>query len=449
MMSNSEQNKHPVFDIMAYMYGLERRGIKPGLARMAAMMKVLGHPEQKFRSVHISGTNGKGSTAAFMDAALRQAGYRIGLYTSPHIYSFNERIRVGGVPIGDKDMVQLAEELRAVIEREKISATFFEFTTTLAYMHLARAKLDLAIIEVGMGGAYDATNVIHPRLAVITNIGKDHMEYMGNSKRQIALEKAGIIKEGVGLVTGERNKNILNIFSERCRHHNSQMQTVGQSLSATPITSTLDEQTFEVQGLYNGRVTIPLLGRHQIDNACTALLALNQLSLQGLSLSWRDIVKGLAQTRWEGRLDVISKSPLIIVDGAHNEDAARALHVFLQTLEQLDPFDRLGIKQGLDVLILGEKKGKDLSVLHEQIVPLFNHVIVTQGSYEPEDPANIARKISPYHHDVQVIPPVDKALAAGKVLLPRNGTMLVTGSLYMIADALAVLRQKEKARSRS
>jgi dihydrofolate synthase / folylpolyglutamate synthase len=417
-------------DQLSYMYGLERFGIRPGLSRVKAVMEALGHPEQQFRSVHISGTNGKGSTAAFLDAILRQGGLKIGLYTSPHIYSFNERIRIAGKPITDKQLSKLVEQLKTIVERLGIQPTFFEFTTALAYMHFAQQQVDLAVIEVGMGGSFDATNVIVPAVSVITNISLDHTEYLGTTRLNIAGEKAGIIKDGVPAVTAEKDPAILALFRERCRQCQTRLFTVEQHLSVEDIVSSLREQAFTVTGVLKGRFTTPLLGRHQIDNACTALLTLHLLNQQGIAISLSDAQRGVAQTKWEGRLDVVSISPLILVDGAHNNHAAAALHTFLKTLPRYD------------VLVLGQKEGKDVSYMLEKIVPLFRYVIVTEGAYHPEKVQVLAAKLSTVHANVQEIRDVERAVMTAQSLLPSQGLLLVTGSLYMIAGALTALRSR-------
>ena len=413
---------------LTYMYALERFGIKPGLEVMHQMMELLGHPEQTFKSVHIAGTNGKGSTAAFIDSILRNTELTVGLYTSPHIYTFNERIQINGKAISDEELASLIQELKEVTEKNGLQPTFFEFTTALAYMHFAKKKVDIAVVEVGMGGLLDATNVIIPLVAVITNIGLDHMEFLGDTKEKIAKEKAGVIKQGVPLVTSEKDPRIQQLLKKTCEQNNAPYYHTDDVFQMSLVSESLDNQRFKVEGAYEGTLSIHLLGHHQLQNAACALGAILELKKAGLEISNEAIEQGMANARWEGRLDVVSTKPLILVDGAHNQDGVHVLHDYIKNLPRHD------------VLVVAQKKGKDITDMATHIVPMFTNIIVTQGNFMPEDPSVIAEKLIEHHSSIQAIADIGEALAEAKKHLPPDGTMLITGSLYMVADALAVLR---------
>ena len=416
---------------LEYLYGLERFGMKPGLAVMEQLMEVLGHPERTFKSIHVTGTNGKGSTCAMMESVLRGAGYKTAMYTSPHIYTFNERVRVGGKNISDEELVALVAEMRIIIENEGIHPTFFEFTTALAFLYFSRSDIDIAIVEVGMGGRYDATNVIIPILSVITNIGLDHMDYIGPTKVHIAKEKAGIIKEGVPVVTGEAEKEMLNIFREEAGRLHATLLRSRDSVTGEVVSRNLAEQVVAVEGVYTGELHLPLLGDHQVRNLETALTALYSMNQLGFSIRWESVVLGIGSVVWEGRLQILSRDPLVVIDGAHNADGARVLYEFLQSLHRYD------------VVIFAAKKGKDISDAVSLILPLFSHVIITKGSYMPESPAVLEEKLQEKEGtSVSIEEDVGAAIEKGKKMLSPQGTMLITGSLYMVADALAYLKAK-------
>ncbi len=444
-------------DELGYLYALTRFGIKPGLEVMERMMEILGHPERKFKSIHVTGTNGKGSTCAMLESVIREAGYKTALYTSPHLYTFNERIQINRVSISDVELAGLVWEIRKACEREHIEATFFEFTTALAFLYFARSNIDIAVIEVGMGGRYDATNVITPLVSVITNIGLDHTEFFGPTLAHVACEKAGIIKEGVPVVIREEGVAMLRIFGEEAREKNANIVLVQDMVKARVISSDLGGQEIDVvDGERSYRVQLPLIGKHQVKNMATAIAALTtlfplqptprlrpagtlapaywsgRLSPSGeRGTRLRDAIpSGIAKTNWEGRLQVISKAPLIIVDGAHNGDGALALVEFLKNLKRFD------------VLVFAAKKNKDISDMLSRVIPLFSHIIVTEGSFAAEDTDVLAGKIRGIGKRVVVYKNVASAIDAGRRLLDRDSTMLIAGSLYMVSDALGYFRKK-------
>ncbi len=445
----------PIDRELDYLNKLQRfEKIKPGLTRMWAIMDALGNPHRKFASIHISGTNGKGSTAAMLSAALTAAGLKTGLYTSPYLCCFNERIRINEKDIPDGELANLIRDVRLVDSHHQINLSFFEFCTAVAYLHFARQQVDIAMVEVGMGGANDATNVISPLVSIITNISLDHTNWLGRTTAAIACEKAGIIKPGVPLVTAERNPKIIQYFKKVCQQNHSPFYQIDDFLTVVPKRLCLNSQAFTVKQKrflpiadYQPQITnytIPLLGQHQLDNACLALLALpgvkqttkNPLCppYQGDYLKFfNDIRRGLSKTRWLGRMQIFSRRPFILLDGAHNPAGAIALARALDDYPFPPP----------DTLLIGLKKDKDPAIFLKEIVPRFRHIIATEANYQPLPAEQLAVQIKPCLNrgsTVEAIPDLSAALVCAQQSLKPKSMLLITGSLYLIGDTLRLLQ---------
>ncbi len=312
------------------LYRLRTFGIKPGLDVMEAMLKRLGHPEQSFAAIHVAGTNGKGSVCAMVEAVLRAAGYRVGLYISPHLIRFNERIRVDGQQIEDAELADLFECIEPVgqaVAAKVREPTFFEFTTALAFEHFRRQGVRLAVIETGMGGRLDATNVLLPLASVITNIGLEHQAYLGNTITAIAGEKAGIIKKGRPVVCGPMIPEALDVISRVAQEQQSRLIRADEAVTVRRVAQNLDGQRVMIATVDEdlGTVNLSLLGRHQLENCATAVAALKVAAECGVAWPIDALRSGLTSARWAGRLQVLEKDPPVIVDGAHNPDGARVL----------------------------------------------------------------------------------------------------------------------------
>jgi len=431
-----------------YLTQLERyQEIKPGLAVMIRMLAALDNPHHQLPTIHIAGTNGKGSTAAFLASVLTAAGCKTGLYTSPHLHHFNERVQVNGQPVTNQELISLIAKIRQATQQHQLEPTYFEFTTALAFLYLAQQQVDIAVIEVGLGGSLDATNVITPLVSVITNIGLDHTEWLGQTKQAIAARKAGIIKPHVPVITAETDPNILAYLKNIATPKNSQLYAVHEHLDATVTNHSLTNQTFtpiqtpiqtpgvriNATSLLDQEFSIPLLGKHQITNALTALLTLRHLKAHpelSVSVKASAVKKGLAETHWPGRLDVVSQDPFILVDGAHNLESIAALSDFLS--------ENLNLLPPLDVLVIGMKRDKNLQPIIDHLVPKFRQVIVTEGKYQPTPASQLAAQLGPV---AQAIPDIKQALTQAQQDLKPNHLMLITGSLYMIGDALTILRK--------
>ncbi|MGH7376030.1 MAG: bifunctional folylpolyglutamate synthase/dihydrofolate synthase [Candidatus Methylomirabilales bacterium] len=425
-------------DALQYLYGLQRLGIKLGLDNIRRLLRALGHPERAFRTVHVGGTNGKGSTAALLAAILRAAGLRVGLYTSPHLLDFTERIQVNGEPIGPDAVADLTAEVRAAVEAAFAPApddlpshpTFFEVTTALAFLYFARAGAEWAVVEVGLGGRYDATNVLAPDLAVITNVTVEHQDLLGESLEAIAVEKAGIVKPGIPLVTAAAEP-ALGILRRACGERGAPLLHVPAAYAWSREASLPDGQVFSLRGPGTDRRTlqIGLLGRHQLENAATAVAAAERLREGGLALPETAVREGLAGARWPGRLQVVGERPCLLVDGAHNPAACRAVRDFLEE-------EALGRR----LLVFGALKDKDWGQMLEILLPAFAAAILCRPpSDRAADPEMLLGTARGLCHHVEVVPEVPDALAAARALARPEDTILVTGSLFTAGAALAAL----------
>ena len=418
----SDPTMHPA---LYYLFNLEHFGMKLGLETITKLLAALDNPQERIESVHVAGTNGKGSTCAFLYSILREAGYKVGLYTSPHLVCFTERMVVNGKEISEGEMIPLIEKIRAVAEREKLEVSYFEFVTAMAWLYFSHKKVDIAIIEVGMGGRLDATNVINPLVTVITHIDIDHTTCLGKTVSLIAKEKAGILKQGVPLVTAEKRKKVLTYFQEECTAKNSALFQVENLLQSTLVKNDLGGQEFETSGLLNSRWKTRMLGEYQLENACTALVTAKLLQERGYTIPRQALQAGVAKACWPGRLQVMQQNPLVIIDGSHNLKGMKELKKFLENIPQRK------------VLVLGIAKDKQIAKMVSLIVPLFERVILTQGNFKPAPLQRLTKAVQKYTSQVEESKNVAEALEKAKGYVKKGEMVLVTGSLYVAGDALA------------
>jgi len=413
--------------LLDYLYGLERFGMKLGLEEITKLVDALDNPQFKFKTIHVAGTNGKGSTSAFLASILQTAGYKVGLNTSPHLIEFNERIKINGEKISDEELVALIPEIKQKVEENDIQTTFFEFTTALAFKYFEQQKVDYAIIEVGMGGRLDATNVIKPEICVITNIDLDHTKHLGNTKLQIAPEKAAIIKEGSIVVTGEQDPEILADFKMVCEEKNAELFVLNEEISYDVILSGLVGQAAKVTGLLEGNFEFKMLGEHQIKNGLLAALAILKMNPY---FSLNAIKQGLHNAKWSGRLELVNHKPLVLIDGAHNVAGAITLNKFLESTVQK-------IK-GMKILILGIAKDKQIPEMVDLIVPFADEVILTQGNFKPAEIEVLKKEVVRHLSEdkITVCPEVPNAIRKALELVTDDGIIIATGSLYMVGDVL-------------
>jgi dihydrofolate synthase / folylpolyglutamate synthase len=416
-------------ETIEYLYALQKHGVKLALANSMALMEALGAPHQRFPSVHVAGTNGKGSTSAFIAAMLQAAGCRVGLYTSPHLISFTERIRIDNVRIPERSVVDLARRVRrAYADRKGLSPTFFEVTTAMAFTYFAEEGIDLAVVEAGMGGRLDSTNVLAPLVSVITNIDIEHTEFLGDTLVKIAEEKAGIVKPGVPVVTGAAQPEAVEVIERRASALHANVRRLYRDFQPENAT-TMPEQVFDYRGIdvsYE-RLRINLLGRHQVDNACLALAAVECLRTAGISVDEPAARRGLAGASWEGRLERVARRPDIFLDGAHNPASAKKL---ADAIREMMPFySRL-------ILIIGVLCDKDYRRILEELVPLAAHVVATKPQYARAlDARTLAAEIRSRGASVETAGTLDDAVGRARAAAAPEDLVLVTGSLYTVGDA--------------
>ncbi len=412
------------------------------LSRMVRTLDLLGRPHEKFRSVHIAGTKGKGSTSAMVESMLSAAGFRTGLFTSPHLHSFRERIRVGRNLMSKADLVNLLERCRPAIEAVE-GITAFEVMTAMAFQYFAEQQVEWAVVEVGLGGRLDATNVVHPAVCAITSLSYDHVELLGHTLSLIAFEKAGIIKKSVPVVSAPQEAEAMAVIERVCKDTGATLSVVGKDWTWQQQGADITGQTFSVFGP-NGQPTlenlrIPLLGEHQLDNATAAVAIVQQLRDAGIPVSDQAIHDGLAHARWPGRFELLSKSPMLVVDSAHNENSAHKLRAALADYVPRPPRRQL-------CLVFGASSDKDIDGMLEQFLrpqsetgyPPADKVIVTRSGHprsaEPAELADLVRHISP-RTPISVQPDLSSALREALAWAGEHDLICITGSIFVVAQA--------------
>jgi len=413
-------------NVLNELYSLQKYGIKFGLSQTANLLDGLGNPHVGRNFIHVGGSNGKGSVACLLESALRSCGYRTGLFTSPHLVQFSERFRVNGRPITHEEVVELHEELRAVMD-EREPPTFFEAVTAMALACFRKQDTDIAIIEVGMGGRLDATNLVTPLLSLITNISLEHREFLGDTPLEVAGEKAGIIKEGVPLLTAAKGHEVPDLFRRTCRERGASLYHLDEDFSHTERGTGLG---FRGSHLALEHAEIGLLGRHQRRNAAMAMSALDILQGQGWPLPPEEIARGFARARWPGRLHRVTSSPRVVVDGAHNPEAMREL---ARNIREVFDFTRL-------IAVAGIMEDKDAPGMLEAIVRLTDHLVVTRPEYpRAMDPHTLAEQCPDPAVSLEVQPFLQNALDRARAHAGENDLVLVCGSLFTAGEALSHL----------
>ena len=409
------------------MYGLRRFGIKLGLSTIRKILAGLGNPQNSFACIHVAGTNGKGSVASSLASILTRAGYKTGLYTSPHLVDFNERIQVNGRPISNNRVVESYRAIKKVHAGDR-EPTFFEFSTVMAFHEFARQKVDWAIIETGMGGRLDATNIVRPRLSIITNISLEHRDYLGNTLAQISGEKAGIIKYRTPVITGIRQKKALSVVEEKAVEKSAPLYRFGKDFKVRRNAS----GTFSYYGIKETwhHMKTGLIGRHQADNASLVLAACEIIQKRAPKISPEVIRAGLLENQWPGRLEVVSENPTLILDGAHNFIAARNLGRFLS---------RNYADRNI-TMIIGILDDKPYKAMLNCLLPPASRVILTRArinrAMEPEQLESIAKSSCPA---VSIIPDVKQALKQAIKAAAPDDVICVAGSLYVVGEAKEAL----------
>ncbi len=416
-------------DVDRLLHRLTRFGVKLGLERITELLARQGNPHNRYPTVHVAGTNGKGSTACFLSALFSATGQVCGRYTSPHLHDFSERICIDGVPISDEELAALTRSvLGDALDRADPDAplpTFFEAATALALTHFANRKVDMAIIEVGLGGRLDATNVVQPQVTVITPVALDHSQQLGNSVAQVAGEKAGIIKAGVPVVTGATDE-ALTMIKARAAALGCPLYVLGQDFEV------VGEGPFSYHGIrtnYHDLVS-GLPGTHQRHNAALALAAAELCFPKGVSLPAELVQQALLGAVWPGRLEQVQDSPPVVLDCAHNPDAARTLADYLST----------GPHPGPLWLVLGVLQDKDFDGVVAPLAPLASRLVLTAPACDRQGKLAEQQQIASQYGPVQVANTVAEALAlALDGARTDHGWVVVAGSLYTVGEARALL----------
>ena len=414
---------------------------KFNLDRMRTLMEKLGNPQASFPIVHIAGTKGKGSTSAFIASVLQRAGYKVGLYTSPHLHDYAERIQVNREPIRHLDLIDEINILKRFIA-EVPEITTFEITTAVAFHYFAREKVDIGVIEVGLGGRLDATNIIDPLVSVITSLSYDHMNILGDTIEKIAGEKAGIIKEGRPVVIAPQGyEQTYAILNSVAKSHNSPYIQVNKTIDYGSKKHSLDGQEIALRMLdHPGRtktLNISLLGFHQIENAATAYCVLNELKKQGFKIVEDDVKKGFASANWPCRFEIIMHKPLVVIDSAHNADSAKKL---ASTVQEYLPGQKI-------TLIFGASEDKDFKGMFDSLLPISDVIIMTKSIHpramEPEKLKQLANELGRKAMSVETL---EEALAQA-FDNKKDNVILITGSIFVAAAAKEIIqkRNQEKA----
>lgn len=418
------------------------------LRRMDELMLQLGNPHKMAKSVHITGTKGKGSTAAMVASVLTASGYTTGLYTSPHLIDLRERIQVNGEPISVDELITLVHDLKADIEAVNDRATYgklttFEVLTALAFAYFARKHVEIQVLEVGLGGRLDATNVIEsPEVCVITNIGFDHVEVLGNTLARIAAEKSGIIKPGCTVVTSAQNEEAVGVIEKVCLERGVKLIRVGRDVTWQPVSHDLDGQTTDITGrLGSYRLFLPLLGEHQTENAATALAALEVLVERGIKISRDNILYGMAKVRWPGRFQILRRHPLVLVDGAHNTGSVDKLKLALEQYFALPVPGNMksNTVQRVEkaILVFGASGDKDVSGVIALLIPLFDKVIATASRNPRAMPAaHVRAEFARCGVEAQVANDVKTAITTALSMAGKDDLICITGSLFVVAEAI-------------
>lgn len=421
------------------LYALRTFGIRPGLEVTVELLNRLGNPHQAFATIHVAGTNGKGSVCAMLESVLRQTGLRVGLYTSPHLIRFNERIRVNGEEITDQELASLFDEMEvqaAAVSATGREVTFFEFTTALAFEHFKRKSVQVAVVETGMGGRLDSTNVVMPLVSVITRIGLDHTAYLGTTLAAIAGEKAGIIKAGRPVICGATPDEAKAVIHDTAVARKSPFVDVTESVSVRRVSQSLSGQKVSITSgdVDYGTISVNLLGKHQLENIATVIATLETLATcSPLKLPLEVIRSGLVASRWPGRLQVLSQAPPILLDGAHNPDGAHALAL---TLKELFKKKKVGLIWGMcdDKDALGFAKAMGASISRCWIVP-----INSERNASPEKLVQIART-GGWEAASCLLP--DAMGLAKDWALEHEGAVCIAGSLFLAGDVLGMVNRK-------
>jgi len=419
-------------EAVEWLFSIRRLGAERTLEPVYGLLKPLGDPYKSFKSIHVTGTNGKGSTSAMIASILRAAGYKVGLFTSPHLMEFTERIVVDGEQIPRADVVRLIELLRPIVEElhrepEPVRPLFFDIVTAMAFKYFEEVGVDFAVLEVGMGGRLDATNVVQPLVSVITNVSLEHTEVLGNTVLEIAREKGGIIKPGGVLVTATQDDEVYALFNEICGRLGSRIFRVGKDITFRKGRSSLEGQSLSIKGLRGSYdLFTPLLGDHQLLNASAAVGAVEALSFSSVDIPAEAIARGLREVRWPGRLEVMQNRPLVVLDSAKDAEAMRALK------EAVKDF-----RHGRLIVVVSISSDKNIPLMIGYLTEVADRFIVTTHSVmgRAARPGVIVDEVTRHGKPCEVVAGVDEAVDKAISLAGEDDMVLVTGSVFLVGEA--------------
>ncbi len=416
---------------LVYLDQIQNLGIKFGLDNVRTILSSLNDPQNQYPAIHIAGTNGKGSVCAMLSQILMEHGHRPGLFTSPHLVTVRERIRIAGDPIPEEDFSRHLSRLREVVEELIVSKfllsppTYFEILSCLAFLHFAEERVDIAILEVGMGGRYDATNVVTPVVSAITTISPEHQKFLGETQSEIASEKAGIIKPGIPLVCGVEEKVAHTTIRDRAKELSAPFFAVFSD--GRCLRKEKNEQNFRFKytcGKDKYNYLPSLLGEHQGKNAAIAIAVARQMSKNWRRLDQSRIIRGIETAKWPGRLEVVSERPFVLVDGAHNVEGAKALSKYVQEFISLPC-----------VLVFAVMRDKNIQKLSEILFPLAHTVVCTRFPYfKAASPEDIQRQASRFQGRIVFQPDVPQAVQTALRAASPDGVVLVAGSLFLVGE---------------
>jgi len=427
---------------------------KFNLDRMRRLMQLMDNPQQRYPVIHIAGTKGKGSTAAMIASILRESGYKVGLYSSPHLQDYTERIQINGIPISHEQLVTLVDEIKPFVEQVQ-EITTFEITTAIAFQAFANANIDFCVAEVGLGGRLDATNVVTPLVSVITSLSFDHMNILGNSITQIAAEKGGIIKPGKPVVLAHQWKEAREVIEKICEERRSPLTVIGKDYFYSERAHSLSGQTFIVwtkdeQDQINefissgGRsdwepehYSIPLLGFHQVENAATALAAIDIVRNAGYKINKKNVTDGFKKVSWPGRFEIICRDPLVVVDSAHNQDSALKLRLAMDDYLNGKPI----------ILLFGASEDKDVRGMFSHLLPRVRTVIATRSEHpRAMDPDMLVELAQQFGKKAIKTLSVEQGLDEAMLQAGKDAVIVVAGSIFIAAAVREIqLNKKNEA----
>jgi dihydrofolate synthase/folylpolyglutamate synthase len=417
-----------------WLYGVNRFGPDRTLIPTRHILHLMDNPEKNYKIIHVGGTNGKGSTSAYTASILEEAGYKVGLFTSPHLEEFTERIRVNGTDISKAKVASLLNDTRHFFEKmlkydEPLPLRFFDIVTAISFQYFADEGVDFAVIEVGLGGRLDATNVVDPLVSVITNIGYEHTNILGETLEEIAREKAEIIKPGRPVITATEDTDVLEVFNNKAVDVGSKLFHVGEDTNFEKLRGDMKKQKFNYKGLYSSldSLVTPLLGEHQIINASTAITAVETLGTYNITISEEAIRRGVMNVRWPARFEVVLEDPLVVLDCAKDAEATEAVR---KTIERDFKTEKI-------LAVVSVSSDKNIPGMIKQISKIAQHFIITTHSVmgRAADPNRLADEVSKNGRTFEIIEDESSAFRRALELAEFYNMVLVIGSVYLAGTA--------------